>query len=590
MYLDEVEEDDQGMINAWKQDAKGILVFVSLNLLAPLFVSMTSSKTGLFSATVGAFIIEFYKKLTPDPNTADQSFSPSTSMIWVNALFLISFELSLTSALVATLLQQWAREYVETPKSSIILKHRARVRSLLFQGTKLYKISLLVGILPTLIHLSVYLFFGGLMITFHTINKKVAIAVDASAGFFGLAYIALTILPCIDVRCPFRTPMSRVLWYPWHTFLFLGALCLQWIVGLLRACLGQQSTLLGWFQTLEDFTRKHRRYLMNGLGKSIVNHAGILLEDGDPMMITGLFTRLALGDKGKFLKFTASIPRHRIIDLIPPIESGEISFREPLLTLLRSSAAGTGPTGPNADVRKRSLLVCLDTIQHIAEAPVIPDLYFVRVHLANISLMRALWRDSDTTIRVISRSVCALIARQVLRIDPLGEAEQRWLQEVIGETSNRIYNAEVVVRDQMNLNSFVYIVLSGQDDLSTEDALCFKKTLAILLDVRTDPHFASIISRDRLSAEVRRMQEGGSAITYDVVDKLRSIFPFLKIPASTAPNPVASTRAASSQAASVPTSSTHAASTSAFSHAASTYSTSTPASSLHHDPLAQDKA
>ncbi len=39
MYLDEVEEDDQGMINAWKQDAKGILVFVSLNLLAPLFVS-----------------------------------------------------------------------------------------------------------------------------------------------------------------------------------------------------------------------------------------------------------------------------------------------------------------------------------------------------------------------------------------------------------------------------------------------------------------------------------------------------------------------------------------------------------------------
>ncbi len=99
---------------------------------------MTSSKTGLFSATVGAFIIEFYKKLTPDPNTADQSFSPSTSMIWVNALWLISFELSLTSALVATLLQQWAREYVETPKSSIILKHRARVRSLLFQGRELY--------------------------------------------------------------------------------------------------------------------------------------------------------------------------------------------------------------------------------------------------------------------------------------------------------------------------------------------------------------------------------------------------------------------------------------------------------------------
>jgi uncharacterized protein DUF6535 len=508
MYLDEVEGDDKCMTDAWKQDAKGILVFVSLNLLALLFVSMTGSKTGLFSATVDAFIIEYYKKLTPDPNTANQSSSPSTSMIWVNALWLISFEVSLTSALIATLLQQWAREYVETPKSSIDFKYRARVRSLLFQGTKLYKISLLVGILPTLIHLSVYLFFGGLMITFHTINKKVAVAVDASVGFFGLAYIALTILPCIDVRCPFRTPMSRILWYPWHTFLFLGAVCLQCIVGLLRACLGQQSTPVAWFQTLEDLTRKHRRNLMDGLGKSTVNHAGITLEDGDQMMVTGLFSRLALGDKGKFLKFMASIPRHRTIDLIPPIESGENSFQEPLLALLRSSAAGTGPTRPNADVRKRSLLVCLDIIQHIAEAPSIPDLYFVRVHLANIGLMRALWRDSDTTIRVISRSICALIARQVLRIYPLGEADQRWLQEVIGETSNRIYNAEVVIRDQMNLNSFVYGVFSGQvDDLSTEDALCFKKTLAILLDVRTDPHFASVISRDRLSTEVRRNRE-----------------------------------------------------------------------------------
>src|SRR5580658_9819400 len=74
-------------------------------------------------------------------------------MIWVNALW------------IATLLQQWAREYVETPKSSIELKHSARVRSLFFRGAKLYQISLLVEILPTLIHVSVYLFFGGLMIT-----------------------------------------------------------------------------------------------------------------------------------------------------------------------------------------------------------------------------------------------------------------------------------------------------------------------------------------------------------------------------------------------------------------------------------------
>ncbi|KAI0263161.1 hypothetical protein BGY98DRAFT_889945, partial [Russula aff. rugulosa BPL654] len=49
MYLDQVKEDDQRMTDAWKEDADGLLVF-----------------TGLFSATVGAFVIEFYKKLSPD--------------------------------------------------------------------------------------------------------------------------------------------------------------------------------------------------------------------------------------------------------------------------------------------------------------------------------------------------------------------------------------------------------------------------------------------------------------------------------------------------------------------------------------------
>jgi hypothetical protein len=37
LYLNEVKEDDQEMADVWKQDAKGILVFVSLNLLVHLF-------------------------------------------------------------------------------------------------------------------------------------------------------------------------------------------------------------------------------------------------------------------------------------------------------------------------------------------------------------------------------------------------------------------------------------------------------------------------------------------------------------------------------------------------------------------------
>ncbi|KAI0275586.1 hypothetical protein BGY98DRAFT_47556 [Russula aff. rugulosa BPL654] len=89
--LDQISEDDKWMIDAWIEDANGILAF-----------------TGLLSATIGAFIIEFYKKLSPDSggqtvallgqisqqlaNTrngasiaaANQPFSPSVYMIWVS--------------------------------------------------------------------------------------------------------------------------------------------------------------------------------------------------------------------------------------------------------------------------------------------------------------------------------------------------------------------------------------------------------------------------------------------------------------------------------------------------------------------------
>jgi hypothetical protein len=199
----------------------------------------------------------------------------------------------------------------------------------------------------------------------------------------------------------------------------------------------RRSILVSWFQTFENFTEKQIRYLKDGLGKSIVNHYSIAQGDGDQKMVISVFSLLALGDKNKFLKFAASIPRDRVLNLIPPIVSNFI-LREPLTILLRSCAASTGATGSDEDVRKRSLLVCLDAIHHIVKAPIIPDLVFVRLNFANVGLMRALWHYSDTTIRVISRTICALIAKQVLRINQLREPELRWLQEVTGEISNGI--------------------------------------------------------------------------------------------------------------------------------------------------------
>ncbi|KAI0266311.1 hypothetical protein BGY98DRAFT_481513 [Russula aff. rugulosa BPL654] len=464
IYLDEVKEDDSRNTEAWKDDANSIVTF-----------------TGLFSAIVGTFIIEFYKNLSPNtgnqtvallqqisyqlPNSPNSAYSraanqpspPGTAMIWVNALWLTSLVLSLTCALIATLLQQWARRYTETPNSPNTLRHRARVRSLLLVGTKQYKIPLIVEILPTLLHLSVYLFLGGLVIAFHTINETVAIAVDVAVGVSGLAYIALSIVPCLDVKCPYRTPISKILWYPCHALLSLAALFLhRCMLGPHRllnqpVLSGGHRVLIRWLHSRGYSIKNHWRFFTDGLEMSIVHRAVETLKDDDRGRVTWLFHRLAPGDKDKFLKFAASIPRHKIPDLIPPI--GSILFKaqdfgESLFILLRSCVASRHTVGPNADVDERSLLVCLHAIHHIvkANAPTVPDLNFMRGHFANTGLMQSLWGDVGESIRMTSRSICALVAKQVIRKQQLDEADLSWLRDVTGKPSNSILQANVTVR------------------------------------------------------------------------------------------------------------------------------------------------
>ncbi|KAI0268968.1 hypothetical protein BGY98DRAFT_1101359 [Russula aff. rugulosa BPL654] len=454
LYLNEVNEDDQRMAGVWKEDAK---VFFCLHFLRNRWL----------------IIIEFYKNLIPNSNsnTANQPFSPSAAMIW------------------------WARGYIETPKSSIELKR--------------------LEILPTLVHLSVYLFFGGLVITFHTINKKVAIAVYVSAGLSGLVYIALTTLPCLMSSAHFA-PL-----YPRYCGIH-GTLSLY------------RSAFLQCI-TPEDFTKTQWRYLKYGLEKSIVKHNNISKRDGDQKMVIPLFSLLALGDKKKILEFAASIPRDRVLELLPPSVSEKCLLRESLVILLRSSAPVTGATGPDEGIRKRSLLVCLDAIYNISKTHYVSEPDFVLADLADIGLMRTLWDDSDNAIRVTSRSICALNARRLVnRSGGLKDDDLRWLEDVIGETAHHIFHADLETLVRMNFKSYVYGVLSSSNEVDDLPIESFKETLAILLNVQTgqetDVHFTTDTSRNRLSEEVGRLQRN------DVVYRLQLVFPFLPRRVSTPVN------------------------------------------------------
>ena len=109
-------------------------------------------------------------QLLADPNISRTSilatpatpppFSPPRYAIWVNSLWFLSLVISLTCALLATLLQQWARRYLTTTQPPRLSPHkRARIRSFFADGVERFRLPLAVETLPTLLHVSLFLFF-----------------------------------------------------------------------------------------------------------------------------------------------------------------------------------------------------------------------------------------------------------------------------------------------------------------------------------------------------------------------------------------------------------------------------------------------
>ncbi|KAH9170361.1 hypothetical protein EDB89DRAFT_1853569, partial [Lactarius sanguifluus] len=185
MYLDRAEEEDRRVAERWKGDADGILVF-----------------TGLFSATVAGFLVGTYQSLQPNlqatsafylaniyqvlaasngsqtiislPLPPDPStFEPPTSAIWFNTLWFLSLVITLTCALLATSLQQWARRYVRVTQPRYSPHKRARIRAFFAEGIEKLHLPWAVEALPALLHIAVFLFFAGLVVFLCTINHTV---------------------------------------------------------------------------------------------------------------------------------------------------------------------------------------------------------------------------------------------------------------------------------------------------------------------------------------------------------------------------------------------------------------------------------
>jgi Family of unknown function (DUF6535) len=210
---------------------------------------------------------------TPPP------FSPPRYAIWVNSLWFLSFIISVFCALLATLLQQWARRYLEnTQPARCSPEKRARLRSFFAGGVDKMMVSWAVGSLSILVHLSLFLFFSGLIIFLHNVNHDVYLPIIWCLGIFLTVYGCFTIMPMFLPESPYNTPLTTpvvaIICITCYAVILAVIFAVSLAVSLAAIGLAFGSVPLIFlfaflYQCLRSPCGRIRSYFCNGLGNCI---------------------------------------------------------------------------------------------------------------------------------------------------------------------------------------------------------------------------------------------------------------------------------------------------------------------------------
>ena len=131
--------------------------------------------------------------------------------------------MSLTCALLATLLQQWARRYLRITQKTDDPQRRARIREFMLQGLKKrLHLRLMIELLTALLHTAVFSFLAGFIIYLFHFNRFVGVSVALFVGICVLLYLCISFAPIIFHDSPFYTPLSSLVWVIWMGVIWLG--------------------------------------------------------------------------------------------------------------------------------------------------------------------------------------------------------------------------------------------------------------------------------------------------------------------------------------------------------------------------------
>ena len=194
------------------------------------------------------------------PTSPPPFISPNYA-IWVNALWFLSLVISITCALLATLLQQWARRYLKVTQPRYSPHKRARIRAFFAEGVDKFLLLWAVEALPTMLHLSLFLFFAGLAVFLWNVNLTIFKLVLSWIGLCTALYGCITFILIFCHDSPYHTPLSLPVWHFTQGIRYLTFRALEWII-----------IYSNWFsydtdRRIQRLAESYRRLIAQGMQK-----------------------------------------------------------------------------------------------------------------------------------------------------------------------------------------------------------------------------------------------------------------------------------------------------------------------------------
>ncbi|KAH7087914.1 hypothetical protein BKA62DRAFT_729470 [Auriculariales sp. MPI-PUGE-AT-0066] len=215
IYRDRADEVDTDMTDSWNDTLNILLIF------AGLFSAVQVSSAD-FQEYTAAAIFNFMSSVNNGSTGSLQLTPPgvqfvSTSVRWINGLWVTSLVLCLLVALLAILAKQWINEYRSRMRAHVASPRRWAQRHAAYsRGLQQWGVGAFISSLPLILHLALFLFLAGLMVFFLDLDSGIAFVILAVSSPATAFYVLATVAPLWHGECPSSTPLIYVMHRYYH--------------------------------------------------------------------------------------------------------------------------------------------------------------------------------------------------------------------------------------------------------------------------------------------------------------------------------------------------------------------------------------